>query len=262
MVETGNLSIIFSLLGTLLAVAALVVALYNTRKQRKFEDQMEKKQELKELGGIVGDITDIRELFIEPFQDYTRHVDLEGEMRMIAREVLATHHSTGEPVTVAIREIHEGTGDDELEINTPESALEAIKNNRYIFFKIAILESSNRVSYSATDFIIHKFSFMYKDLEQIERNYSELLSEFEPILTDELEELSDEILLQYFDWLLSLTEGQIFDPEEFETTEELEEAIFQEFICYPGMMEDLKKLDEVIDRAENTRKNIVQTSYS
>lgn len=89
-----------------------------------------------------------------------------------------------------------------------------------------------------------------------------MLDQFSPGLMMRLEEQVDTILSNSIENALQSTPQISYDPDHYENLHEMEVDIFEEVLIYNGIDDYLSDLYDIINELEETRKSIVQTSYS
>lgn len=253
---------IIGILGVIFGAAGFAVAVYSQYKQRKFEEQFERKEELRDMAETLKDIIEIGQNIRKSYYDFTTHDDLVGQIRMVARGALAVHHSTDSNPTVALDEVRIRVDGQDVAINSAEDALEARKDAGNIIHKSMYLPGAeDDMKYVLADHLRH-VGAVYRSIDNIQESHPELIEQFDSSLLDEFEHTFDNLLLGSYGQIIQKKDGVVFNPEEFDSTAALEEELFQEFYWYDGIEDDLDNLSQLIERAEDIRKSAVQTSYS
>lgn len=258
-------------IGVILSTGALIVSIYSIYKRRETQRQLEilrgqvdEKEELRnlsaELKDLEDDCTSILNIIKNPMNSV--ETDLWGQLDLLSKEILKIHHSTGQPSNVVLFEMTAGTGDDEVVIENPQDAIQAMERGLRIWVGIIITTSgADDVLYRLED-CLWNHSYAYDALESLQKNYSGILKQFDSGLLDDTKSILDAILLGIVGSLLMNREGREFTPENFDNSDEMALAIFEYFVKYDTLDSDLKEVTEIIDRIEEVRKATVQASYS
>lgn len=269
-----------AVIGALFGAGGLVAAAYSIYNQKKsqerldevqehtdrVQERLERKEDLKAtaetLGKIVSVLNQIESLVTQP----ESHEDVYLELRDLGRDILAFQHATGDVPVVWLDGIDTG-GEDPIRINEPDQALEIAKTtNHSILFRLRIGKGDySELDLSQSYLIWDAISYLnigYGALGQLSEDHGDIIQEFDPNLADDIIDTMDEIFCGMMGRAIENRDGTTFDPREFENPNDISEGVLNYFIYYDGIEEDIRNLSALIDRTDDLRRNIVQTSYT
>ncbi len=213
------------------------LAIYSYYKQRQSEDRnkllerrlrrKENHHELsKDLYTLYNGMTDI----CNSLRDPTTHEDLRFSLRRLGRDVLAYHHTTGEPATVYTHEISI-SGENTKLANGSRDVLSAYKNSQIVHANVSIENNSqifdDDLVYYIDDAFLH-MGIIYGHIEKIKSTYTDFSERYE--LMDSITKIFDDIIIAIYDQIFQMMDGRSFDPSEYKSTSSLTEDIYVSFI--------------------------------
>jgi hypothetical protein len=251
--------------GVVFGAAGLGLAFYSQVKQKKFEKQLERKEELRALSEQLEKVKDLEEpmnmLVSNPFS----HEDLDLNLRSLGRDVLAQADATDGVPIVRVSEVSVGHGDSKQVYESPDQVLQALKDGKLI--NVVFIADGNydnfdrRRRYRFGRFLCWP-SMFYRALDEIEKKNEGLVEQFSPELSNDIESTLDRIVVNLFDNIFLNKDGIEFDPVKYENADELGKDVLIKFLSYDGIEEDMEDFSELSNNVENVRTTVLQASYS
>jgi len=245
-----------------ISIVAVSIAIHTKLQQRE-------SRELRGLGRELRGIQGSFESLNQELHDPRTHEDLNFNLKILSREILACKHETDDGlVQIGVSSYKFNRDGEEVDRETIESfetLVEMYKSDKYPKIRVIV---GNREKMYATDENIwfhnafRNFSHIYQYLSKIEEQYGEKLEEFDSSLLDEVRDISDRMVEESSVHLIDENNTFEVNVEEFGTTEEIEDYAFEELFYYDGIEEDIEELEKLLEKVEELRKGILQASYS
>ncbi|WP_434520813.1 hypothetical protein [Halorubrum sp. AS12] len=247
------------------------------QKQERLEDRIERKEELQELADKISDVSDwLSELesgmyalsLISQKNEQYPSVDRIWWNRTVqlCKDALAYRHSVGYFPAFSLSVHYFGEMGEKIPV---EDSREAIQTQQRPRMPAIVLEIDDDVDHLPEE---QSFTFLHESLDglgkyrQRKAKISEedwnLFNEFSSITPEQIEDLLDDIAVSLFSEAIESGPKIEFDPEEFETVEQMAAYICSDTIAYEGLDGDLEEMRELIEELETVEKEIRLTSYS
>jgi hypothetical protein len=252
--------------GVIFGAAGLCIGLYSQYKQKKFERQFERKQELQHLSEDLEDLRHRLEIFIQTLENPENDEDTLFDLRNLSRDVLAYSHSTETPATVQVtRLVALSGGEEKEEIETVEQGIDACRQGNKIFSTIAIQDTGDVFSESFAYSLgapVMSLGRIYDEVDSVKEAHQELLSQFAPELLAEIESTMDEVTAGILQNMIEGKEGVEVDPSDYEDASLIILGIYDKLIRYENIEGEISQLEEFNQEIEDLRTTVLQTSYS
>lgn len=180
---------------------------------------------------------------------------------MLARDVLAVNHTTNEIPVIKVEGVTTGLGKGKKDIENPQEAIESLKQGERVYISVMVEGSERNVVYTFSK-SLGLIYWAYDDIEKIESEHKELLESFDKDSLDKFESLSEDVVYNIVKNAELVKSGAEINPDNYESISELEKDIYDTVISYKGIEEDVEKLNNLLNEVGETRKTIVQTSFS
>jgi len=248
---------VVELIALIVSVVSVSIALHTKYRQRKKDELKGLANELQELEKIGQNMS---EIILHP----RSHEDNEYSLDDLAKEVLTGKYETGNDQMMVVVQIKESFTDEET-IDDPNALLSKYKNGEMIVwdFKVGNLEELY-----TTDRTIHLHApighsaYMYKRLNRIERDYNDVINEFDESLLADFKTTLDKIVKQTATHATKKCDTIDVHVEEFENTEEIGTYVFETSFLYDGIEDDIEDFNQKLNRIEEFRTTVLQASYS
>lgn len=255
---------ILQVFSVVLAAAALAVAIYSRRKQRKVEKRLNRKEDLKSL---ADDLDDLR-LYSEDLESNLRnpfnHDDLAMHLSSAARELLAVNHDSSQTPEVEYNlSIESDT--EQIKPADPDELLDNLKQNTRIHLSIAVgstIDEYDGYFGGSIDQALWPADGFYDSLSDAKESHPELLDEFDTGIISDIEEKVDSIIIALAIEIIEIDEPVDFPVHEYEGTREISQAVFETAFYYNGIEEDLNELSNLNNQLADLRADVLQVSYS
>lgn len=245
-------------IGIAISLVAITISLHTKYKQRR-------KDRLKDLAAKLKSIRRNSERIGEVLENPRSHEDLDLRLYELPREMFACHHETGDEDVSILLTISTGFGEESKELEDRSEIFDRYKNNDRLHLQLKVgnpdqLYASDR-QYHMTDPFRYT-SYIYEKISKIEEEYGSVIEEFNETLLGDLESHLDAMLKQHTDHLIVKSNIFSMNVNEFESADEIGEAVFRTMFYYNGLEDDLEELDEKLGEVEELRTTVLQTSYS
>jgi len=262
----------------LLSIASLAYAWRRAQRAEKraqrLEERLDRKDRLEELADeLKPALTSLRALhhaFCDPLSG-SPDEDIMIQSSTLARTIAAHQHLTGEPPRLVLESVSRlgasrSEGSERRELNDEQDALLALQEADLLRCDLRIVNKNEKDIYPVLNNgligdQLRVFRFAYISFSNLEE-HDELLQEFRPGLLEEGREVTDEIALNCCIKLFKNTGEKDFDLSGLDSTTEVATTILEHYTLYEGIERDLAELDEIISKLDETRTEIVRTSYS
>lgn len=218
------------------------------------------KSELNDLANSLRDIHSRASKVHERFSTPLDAPDVGNALENVSQSMIAFEFETGKSPWIKAEIYH----DDEY-VYDGEEALDIYKDGDWL--KISLLMEPRDTDYE----VKYKYPiegpgfFMsqgYLELEKIRNENQSRIEEFSPGLLDDFESQVDRVIRKSHDTLGEKHEGREFDLNEYEKVDDVSRAVFDYFYSYEGVENDIEELQNVLERVDEVRASMVQSSYS
>ena len=241
----------------IISVIAVSIAVH-TKLQRR------ESQELRKLAQKLADVTQTADILITELRNPRTHEDLNVDLQEIAREALSCKHETGsETVLIALSPIESLSSEEEITDYT--ELVNKHKSGEYFSLNVVVGDREKMYTTKRKPLLhnpIRNSSYLYEYLDDIKQEHSEKMSEFDDSLLEDFEAHLDKIVNSSSKNITDAKNRFNFNINDFETTEEIGDYVFEETFYYDGIEEDLETLEELLEEVEELRKTVLQASYS
>lgn len=257
---------IWTVIGGITGVIALLLSAVALMKQYKIERRMKEKERLREFAEDIGDVISRSNRIYNRLENPEEDIDIRTQLTSLSKDVLAYNYENGENPTLAFGGINfhdikgADTTVDEVTVESPEEAFDVLRK-KYGWI------SSMRVESPVEDNLVYSLEvplgsimYFYKDLDKV-KEHENLVGEFCSSEMRKLERTVNRITQKIIEKNFDVREETI-DPGDFESFEKIGFWLYNKAIDYEAIQEDLKELVSVSEDLEGIRKDILATSYS
>jgi hypothetical protein len=226
----------------------------------KYEQRRKKK-----LKGLAMELQELRErverIKVEINQPRVNE-DTEIELENISKEVLTGKHETkSDELLIGVEVKNISTRETLEDIN---KALSSYQSGDIIYYEIMIgnldqlYATNKKISMRGP---IGNSMYVYEEMIQIEKEYGDILEEYDDSLLEDVRDLMDTMIDHTLYNIINNKENFEIEVSKFDTTDEIGTYVFETVFHYPEIEEDMEDLNEELDRIEEYRTSILQASY-
>lgn len=248
---------IHEFVGIGLSVTAVIIALHTKYQQRQ-------KNKLSDLANRLKELQELLDRTATYLHNPYSHEDLKLELYDVSSEMLACKHETGsDKITIGVT-IKTGYGKDSKKLSGSDEIVEMFEKNNRLLVELRVANLDELYARDRQLTLHNPFSeimYVYDEIDKINSQYGEIINDFDNEILVNLEKQVDEIVQKHSSHLIEHSKFTIH-LDEFESTNEIEKAVFEQVYTYVGMNEDFEKLERISEDIEEIRTAVLQTSYS
>jgi type III secretory pathway component EscV len=256
---------LISIIGVLIAAAALIVSVISIKRQQSIIKRINKKEKLRELAHELGDLNNSIHGLIESYSQPEEHSDTRAMLESIGEKSLVYKHKHNKNTKFKYDSLYTYSNREKSTLETEEEYLAAVKNtDEMLFCNIKAVNADDIVIANDSNLFTRKcnrFQEIYKIIEEIESEYGDLIEEFDSEITTNIEKLIDDMNRKIFYQIIEDNTATI-NPDEYGEPIAMGIQTIEELSQYEGCDKNLSNLNEVMDDIEDLRQTILQTSYS
>lgn len=249
---------ITEVISILFGAGGLGIGAYSYYKQR---GNRQKKEKLKDLSDELNSLRRRVEQLHEGLAKPMSNEDLASQLDLLAKDILAFKHSTDDnPVLDLYFPMDDGA------LMNEQQALNVYKNDYDWVQFYAEIDSSGYDYDSRHHYTVYDGIFLtagaYRILDTIREHYKSILEDFDPDLYDSIETALDSVIKGIYSKVIRNTDGLQVNPDEYDNVAELSENVYEAFVWYDEIEQDLQELENLIGQIEDVRTAILQASYT
>ncbi|WP_156224411.1 hypothetical protein [Haloferax gibbonsii] len=240
-----------------LSIIAVGISLHTKYQQRQ-------KDKLRELANKLKRVQDDLQCIEREVTNPRTHEDIELSLTDIPREMLACKHELGKDNISIFTEVTTGFRSDSNDVPDPDKLSNKIRSDEPYLVEVKIGDRSEMYLSERNFMIDDPFRYSSRaltELSDIEEEFGTTIDEFNDSLIPELKSRLESIIRRHSEHIIHNDEFTL-QVSQYESTEEMGTAVFEQIYYYDGIEEDLEGLSEVYDEVEDLRTTILQTSYS
>lgn len=282
---------IIDMTGFIIAIASLLYAIYTRHKQKRTEEQAEKRRDelinkqenlekqlerkdsLREMANDMRSVIEWMNTFSEGMSrrsdpdetPYDTRYTVWPCLRHFCKDLLAYKHQYNSTPDIRVSVYTRAEGGEQVPIKSPDEAINSYENHDIPAISISIDDKqgyADQVIFCHLNKAFEGAETLKCRMSPFKKEHGDMLDQFSPGLMMRLEEQVDTILSNSIENALQSTPQISYDPDHYENLHEMEIDIFEEVLIYNDIGDDLSDLYDIINELEETRKSIVQTSYS
>lgn len=226
--------------------------------------RLRKKKKLANLANDLREIQEIEEKLVEYLNNPWINEDTDLGLDRLANEVLACYHEANEGPYIVMDRLMKSIANEEENIDSLEQGYNYVQNGEFIYQQY-VIETLNTdyekyIKSQTTDPL--RYAVQAKiQIESIQEEHATLVNDFDSSLVGDMNEWLDEYIRSTINNYLETRNGVLVNPEEYDNKEEIMSFLFTSLYKYEGINADLQELDGLLERLDDVRTTILQTSY-